>query len=161
MVVNKLTGFIEKYAVKAKRENWKELPLDEQWVVGFLVQKNEGSYEWNGFVETEKPAVITKFSGGGVEWCLVDIDTICRPTGLTNRKGQIIYENDIIKYHDYFKLECRAKVVFVDGCFTLDWQPGRGADLRTDIGFWCKERKRKIAVIGNMLDNPEMMEEYV
>lgn len=94
----------------------------------------------------------------------VDPDTVGQFAGLTDKNGKKIFEGDIVKYVDdgydatgvaRFGLYASAGAAFAghEG-FYLDWA---GCDwLRKDIGFWAT--MRPIEIIGNIHDNPELME---
>lgn len=92
-------------------------------------------------------------------------ETVGQFTGLTDKNGKKIFEGDIVKYVDdgydatgvaRFGLYASAGAAFAghEG-FYLDWA---GCDwLRKDIGFWAT--MRPIEIIGNIHDNPELMED--
>lgn len=94
----------------------------------------------------------------------VEVESVGQYTGLTDKNGTKIFEGDIVKYVDdgyvatgvaRFGLYASAGAAFAghEG-FYLDWA---GCDwLRKDIGFWAT--MRPIEVIGNINDNPELME---
>ncbi len=89
---------------------------------------------------------------------LVDEDTICQYTGLTDKNGKKIFEGDIVRYG-----EICGEVKF--GLHESNWQIGKHNQgffvtfpkeyfLRNELGYW----RNKIAVVGNVFDNPELLE---
>lgn len=96
----------------------------------------------------------------------VERDTICQYTGLTDKNGQKIWENDIVCYHGEGDFKPCSVVKYGEydnmgnmDCylgFYMDWFNERIC-LRKDIGFWAKERE--IEVIGNVFDNAELVKE--
>lgn len=86
----------------------------------------------------------------------VDIDTICQYTGLTDKKGKKIWENDkvYIRYTDgQSEMDDVVQVRYKNGCFNpWIWQyECDGCDLRCEL--------LEIEVIGNIFDNLELIGE--
>lgn len=92
-------------------------------------------------------------SGEGRE---IDLSTVCQYTGLTDKNGQRIWENDIVRAHGG-----------VLGIVKL----GQYGDMKTDYGFYIEWDKTQpywrndicywqpdIEVIGNIFDNPKLLE---
>lgn len=97
---------------------------------------------------------------------LVDPSTVGQFTGLADKNGKKIFEGDIIKYHESFVMKSTGVVFFGENewggntnvGFYVKWVIAELPDiLRTDLGFWCHERD--IEIIGNIHDNPELLEE--
>ena len=105
--------------------------LDGSWVVGFLSGKN----------------YIANDSG---EY-LVDPSTICQCTGLKDKNGQLIWENDIAN------TQCgKAIVVWDKAEWRIKWI--KDTIWRKDLHFWTNEDDWKCEVIGNIFDNKELLE---
>ena len=92
----------------------------------------------------------------------VDKDTICQYTGLTDKNGNKIWENDIVKYHfgeevapirfgEYQSCFDSAKTAHIG--FYVDWNNNKA--LRKDLGYWVN--MIDCNVIGNIFDNPELL----
>jgi uncharacterized phage protein (TIGR01671 family) len=84
----------------------------------------------------------------------VEIETIGQFTGLKGKNGKEIYEGDIVEYDDFYvgdKLFPKGKdvVYFEDGCYFGG--DGELDEVSIDI--------RKIKVIGNIHENPELLKD--
>lgn len=81
-------------------------------------------------------------------------ETVGQFTGLTDRNGNKIFEGDIVTGLFLFGLSVNAVVTFQDGAFGLEWYRG---DIKTFNAFTsiCNV---EYEVIGNIHDNPELLE---
>lgn len=70
---------------------------------------------------------------------------IMQYTGLKDRNGKEIYEGDIILFNNFG--DTLDKVVYSPGCF------------HTSGGGYLLDEIREIEVIGNIYENPELLEE--
>lgn len=110
-----------------------------EWVEGCLV--------FNEFCSTAYPQIgyMHTFKSDFYE---VNPDTICQYTGLTDKNGNKIWEGDVV-YIPYERLEdSYCKVIFRRGGFIGEMPDG------------CEDclLNRKTEVIGNIFDNPELLE---
>lgn len=89
----------------------------------------------------------------------VDIDksTICQCTGLKDKNGKLIWENDIVAYWDTYSTEsglaeadCDGQVVWEDE--TMSFQ------VTNRLSAESYEVLDECSVIGNIFDNPELLE---
>lgn len=115
---------------KAKRKD------NGEWVEGLLTRSISGF-----------PSILPNDEIIDVE---IDINTICQYTGLTDKNGNKIWENDIV-YARCNGLSGKGAVKYERGCFVLkDSKRNRTYSL---FGEW------KFRVDGNIFDNPEQFTE--
>lgn len=123
----------------------------KQWVTGFyavlgektviIVNEPEKFYD----VDSGKNS-----HGNKIEEVIPN--TICQCTGLKDKNGKLIWENDIIK------CKCGIAVVVWD---KSEWRIKWVKDniWRKDLHFWVNdENELRVEVIGNAIDNPELLE---
>lgn len=100
------------------------------------------------------------------EWIEIDENTICQYTGLTDKNGNKIWENDVVKKHFYTDYNACANseeymgaVKFKYCAWVIDTV--RGIYLCTLPIFESmaySEDVKHFEVIGNIFDNPELLE---
>lgn len=78
----------------------------------------------------------------------IDPNTLCEFTGLKDKNGRRIWEGDIVLMPKYGKGKHKAVVYFMNGKFAVDGSNYGFKDLAP----------RGYEVIGNIYDNPELME---
>ena len=119
-----------------------------EWVEGYLFD--------NGFDGEEKKyfvggLVIEKYNGTacdecditGIDFCEIDPETICQFTGLTDKNGKKIWENDILRFsQDKIRIDV---VKYKAPIFTYS------NSMRWSL--------YKDEVIGNIFDNKELLQE--
>ena len=136
----------ERYLFKAKRIDTGE------WVQGYLYGIWEKIYILWGMTN-DIPNMIE-----------VDPTTICQCTGLKDKNGKKIWENDIIKYH-FGEIYAPIKYGCYQNCFDsqkaehvgfyVDWSDDKC--LRKDLGYWID--MVDTMPVGNIFDNKELLQE--
>ena len=139
----------DRYLFKAKRVD------NGEQIVGGLVKY--------GFVGKEKYYIIPDYASDlyAIE---IDPNTICQCTGLTDKNGNLIWENDVIKYH-FGNAYAQIRYGAYQSCFDnqktehigfyVDWSESR--NYRKDLGYWINMVNAE--VVGNIFDNPELIKE--
>lgn len=149
---------------KAKRKSWKELPKEEWWVEGYLFDDGmpEPKHYFIGgiIVKPYEGTACDKWNVVGIDFCEIDINTLCQYTGLTDKNGKKIWENDILSIHaysydepedDYFGVVTYCKK---DACWSLNNNEKYGEIICECFGSYTTE----IINHGNIFDNPELLE---
>mgnify|MGYP002765266608 CR=1 FL=1 len=149
----------DRYLFKAKE-------LDNgEWVQGYYVK---GLDEFANYEEAHiifEPNAMFYSFGETDGWDKVDPSTICQCTGLKDKNGKPIWENDIVK--DLFSDACaQIKYGSYQSCFDstktehvgfyVDWSGKYTKRYRKDLGYWINMVNAE--VVGNIFDNPELLE---
>ena len=144
----------DRYLFKAKRVD------DGEWVEGQYV-KGLDMYGKEVHLIFE-PITIFYSSGETDGWSEIDQTTICQCTGLKDKNGNLIWENDVVKatvrqnslcqsssYSDFYQISYQEKYCYF-------YLKKKNNNLLFD-GNWSYYLK-SIEVIGNIFDNPELLE---
>lgn len=128
-------------------------------------RKDSGEWVFGGLAYCEKTGAyfITNMGKDHISYIgyhqEVNPDTICQCTGLKDKNGNLIWENDIIAYWDSYSTEsglaeadCIGKVVWDDETISFQVTNRLSAESYEVLGDEC-------SVIGNVFDNQEMLEE--
>ena len=139
----------DRYLFKAKRID------NGEWVTGHYV-KGLNMYDKEVHLIFE-PNTMFYSSGETDGWYKVDPTTICQCTGLKDKNGKLIWENDIASYSD---LITRDKKIIC-----IEWNKMQASFVRkyrSPMGLQYLYLDEYIAsrmeVIGNIFDNKELLE---
>lgn len=129
--------------------------LDGRWVYGYLCDKN--------YISTiDEDEYGEKFIGE----MLVDPETVCQYTGLTDKNGSRIFEGDIVKGVAY-STDFVGHIVWIDAIagfgvryFNKHREPTawENSSILKAIQRWKQPNEFQAEIIGNIFDNPELIE---
>ena len=117
---------------------------DGKWMYGLP------SYDEYGNIEE-----IQVWDGEDISFCLVDPETICQYTGLTDKNGKKIWEGDILSGYlddDFPEAETRVLVLWQENGWCAKQLECNGYEK---LDVWYSEY---FEVIGNVVDNPKLLE---
>lgn len=126
-----------------------------EWVIGNLVLSDDADNSWKAIIipTTNSRMFAREDCAGdlGFEyWFRVDLSTICQCTGLKDKNGKLIWENDVVD----LKIG-KAVVIWDKAEWRIKWI--KDTIWRRDLHFWANEDDWKCEVIGNTFDNPELL----
>ena len=133
----------DRYLYRAKRKNCRGLTKEMWWVEGYLYGIWERRYILWGMTN-DVPNMVE-----------VDPSTICQCTGLMDKNGKLIYEENIVRYEEgsvgivefgVWNYYCRG--------FYIRWLSGNAKCYRNELGYWAP----KVEIIGSAFDNLELLE---
>lgn len=87
----------------------------------------------------------------------VNPETLCQYTGLKDKNGNRIWENDVL--HTPYRSKDDCIVVWYDGKFCFKTIHGQyNQDPMTLLSLCCVQKNvERLKVIGNIFDNPELL----
>lgn len=132
----------ERYLFKAKRKD------NGEWIQGNLITDETDDLKcFIGYIMgTDEDGI-----PHDIDVVLVDPDTICQCTGLKDKNGNLIWENDIVSYCDCTKEDYVISWEQNKACF--EYQQYSCSMMNFDELSSCE-----VEVVGNVFDNPELLE---
>lgn len=125
-----------------------------EWVEGYYckwkqIRRNLGSVK-----EKVVDCIITWMSDGGMSRYEIDSETLCQYTGMTDKNGKRIWENDIVSAWSEGKHAIGKVKRRIDGLYII-----YPAYQKTEFWGLCPDGngKTEVEVIENIFDNPELM----
>ena len=132
-----------------------------EWINGYYVRQDETSYcfkeDYESHPENTKHYIAFDMQ---TDWGLpnrhlvteIDPETLCQYTGLTDKNGNRIWENNIVRIKNSMD-EGIGNIEFYGGMWYVDGEPSNSLHdiIEYDDG--------EVEVIGNIFDNHELLKE--
>lgn len=126
-----------------------------EWVEGNLVQSEDVDDDFKviiiplkeSWMYTEEYLNDIGFEG----WYKVDPTTLCQYTGLVDKNGQKIWENDIVRNEEG---DIGVVQWFEEHAAFMIWNKTKNC-----VCYLAENDFLKIEIVGNEFDNPELLEE--
>lgn len=129
----------DRYLFRGKRKN------NGEWIFGNLIQTDDGVYIIQNYVPQH---LIKNYE--------VDPATVCQCTGLEDKNGNLIWENDIIECKDG-KHNFQTQIEWDAYCAGFIFQDTEtsvvGLDAITANGLYSESK-----IVSNIFDNQELLE---
>lgn len=148
---------------KAKRKD------NGEWVEGYYVYdySHDAHYIFANIIATPN-GVHDRRESFSLEYYEIDPYTLCQYTGLTDKNGKKIWENDIVKYTFDYPSEIATENGLKERISSVFWSEWRGSwsvyvDERKGKGmnndlFKYARNGNTVEVIGNIFDDKELLE---
>lgn len=147
----------ERYLFKAKRID------NGKWEIGSLIALPTGEYEISN--RCNNPPDCDPMWDKVVITHKAEPFTICQCTGLKDKNGDLIWENDILKKHFYTDYDACSNsdeyigiVKFTDCAWVVETIRGYKCTRPIFEAMTYSEDVKYFEVIGNVFDNPELLE---
>lgn len=124
---------------KAKRKD------NGEWIEGYYVYCRKRHY----ILQVLNKAI--GFDEREYEWVKVDPDTICQYTGLTDKNGKKIWENDILRIGE------NAKLMVSWHHFKASWVLSKKGWMYNHF-FGESVEPEDVEAVGNIFDNADLLE---
>ena len=140
----------DRYLFKAKRKNWQELPKDKQWVTGTIMYIENKCMM---LIEDEENLLRVHYLDDemwSADIYAIEVDelTICQCTGLKDKNGNLIWENDIVKINN-----SKGNVLITFRDFEIICTIPNEKYYKHRL-----EYDTEYEVVGNIFDNKELLE---
>ena len=120
-----------------------------KWIEGFLFPQNIDS-GYCPLCICSSPISANDYSEILGDWSIVSEDTIGQYTGLTDKNGKKIFEGDIVESILYGDMYIRGVVKYMDARYMIVFKDRYYLDMFAEA---------KYSILGNVHDNPELVED--
>lgn len=157
-----------RYICRGKRKD------NDEWIEGYLIQ---GNRTYIATTEAINYMVVSTSCMASIELVEVIPETVGQCTGLEDKNGKMIFEGDIVRtqpfsdkpYSSKAKYKQHIGVVeyrvshFKNSFYEQDYKAEWIVDIKDYGKFTCYDWSKffKCEVIGNIYDNPELLEKLI
>lgn len=138
----------ERFLFRGKRKD------NGEWVTGYLIQGNK---TYIATTEAINYMVVSTSYMASIKLVEVIPETVGQYTGLKDKNGKLIFEEDIIKTKEYGRDIGHSNVNNFD-IFKVIYEPAVFRLENVRRGFNLVGNGNDFEIIGNIHDNPELLE---
>lgn len=135
-----MEGMSDRYLCKAKSAD------NGEWIYGSRLKTDDGTFVIQNYAPLE-----------GIGKYMVDPSTLCQCTGLPDKKMRKIWENDIVIYLDENTGEYKTDIIKWNKTYAAFCRLHR-SEMGLQYLLIDECIANKCEVIGNVFDNPELLE---
>lgn len=124
-----------------------------EWMCGNLIADKTSAYITDGDIDAYEDFISIE------RWCSIDVNTVGQSTGICDKHGVEIFEKDIVKFSidNGFEYIC-DEIGFVYYCLGDYRILNRLDETLINTNAYLISDIDKIEVLGNIYENPELME---
>ena len=144
---------------KAKQKDWRDLPKESWWIEGYYAMMGKGNLIRHYIVQNcaltglfEDPEENMYFND--IE---VNPETLCQYTGLKDKNGNRIWENDIVRTSKFGKDDGNGHNYAGFDVFVVKWDDGGFALFNKWRRFNLRTDEKSYEILGKVFDNPELL----
>lgn len=132
-----------------------------EWAEGYLF--DDGMAEVEHYfvgrivVEPYKGAACDDWDITGIDFCEVNPETLCQYTGLKDKNGNRIWENDIVRTSKFGKDDGNGHNYAGFDVFVVKWDDGGFALFNKWRRFNLRTDEKSYEILGKVFDNPELL----
>lgn len=132
-----------------------------EWQEGYLFDDGmvETKHYFVGWicVEPYKGTACDTWTITGIDFCEIDPETICQYTGLKDKNGNRIWENDIVRTTKFGKDDGNGHNYAGFDVFVVKWDDGGFALFNKWRRFNLRTDEKSYEILGKVFDNPELL----
>lgn len=132
-----------------------------EWVEGNVIHSYDADEEYKAIIIPVKSSDMytdTDDNDIGFEtWNKVNPETLCQYTGLTDKNGNRIWENDIVRTTKFGKDDGNGHNYAGFDVFVVKWDDGGFALFNKWRRFNLRTDEKSYEILGKVFDNPELL----
>lgn len=125
---------------------------EEEWKYGYLIEDEGYSFIINKVIEANEQYITIG------SWCPVNPETLGQTTGLFDKNGKEIFEGDIVQFEDCYT---ETDFLYVNTGI-VEWSQGSFTITNrysVEMGDLLDGEFLDVTLIGNVYENPELLED--
>ena len=128
-----------------------------EWTEGYVFELQPGQYMICDRIQYDRPSTLPVWEF--FRYCTHEIvpETLCQYTGLTDKNGNRIWENDIVRTTKFGKDDGNGHNYAGFDVFVVKWDDGGFALFNKWRRFNLRTDEKSYEILGKVFDNPELL----